>query len=327
MSGDLFCNCQQPNDGRFMIQCQTCEDWFHPSCAGIASSRETKYKLESDLVFTCSHHLLKQTKYCVCDQPYAGELMIECRECNSWFHPTCIGLSKRTVWSEFDFECALHASETNSRYTTSKSVLYTDGCTVLKSAVTVTSLLTQKMNVAMQKSNYIIFNDNAISVNDRLRSSAPIELAVNDVKGFDKVLEFINVKHANLTWVVLDSKKGCQRQAAHADYDKVPTRSKNSHRVSYSCLLAVQDDTHIDVWRGAHLLTDFPVRHSLPRETINLQKGDVFIFRADCIHAGSEYNRSNRRLHCYVDIPGMPHTLNHVIRWWNLLPGGVLQNP
>ncbi|CAB4005889.1 Chromatin modification-related YNG2 [Paramuricea clavata] len=32
---DVYCICMQPWDGRFMIQCDTCEMWYHGSCVGI----------------------------------------------------------------------------------------------------------------------------------------------------------------------------------------------------------------------------------------------------------------------------------------------------
>lgn len=30
-----FCVCQTAYDGRLMIECDGCNDWFHPSCVGI----------------------------------------------------------------------------------------------------------------------------------------------------------------------------------------------------------------------------------------------------------------------------------------------------
>eukprot|EP00611_Tribonema_gayanum_P027975 TRINITY_DN7058_c0_g1_i1.p1 TRINITY_DN7058_c0_g1~~TRINITY_DN7058_c0_g1_i1.p1 ORF type:complete len:966 (+),score=292.24 TRINITY_DN7058_c0_g1_i1:80-2977(+) len=33
--GHRYCVCRGPNDGRFMIQCDNCEEWFHGGCANI----------------------------------------------------------------------------------------------------------------------------------------------------------------------------------------------------------------------------------------------------------------------------------------------------
>jgi hypothetical protein len=52
--------------------------------------------------------------------------------------------------------------------------------------------------------------------------------------------------------------------------------------------------------------------------------GDVIVFRADCIHAGSAYTKENVRLHCYLDIPKMPHATNRVQRWNKMLSKGEL---
>ena len=35
MSKRLFCVCRQPDDNRFMVCCDGCEDWFHPPCIGL----------------------------------------------------------------------------------------------------------------------------------------------------------------------------------------------------------------------------------------------------------------------------------------------------
>jgi len=31
----LYCLCRQPEDGRFMICCDVCDNWFHDECVGI----------------------------------------------------------------------------------------------------------------------------------------------------------------------------------------------------------------------------------------------------------------------------------------------------
>ena len=43
----LYCVCKQQYDGRFMIQCDTCDEWYHGSCVNISPSEAVnidKYK-------------------------------------------------------------------------------------------------------------------------------------------------------------------------------------------------------------------------------------------------------------------------------------------
>jgi hypothetical protein len=35
--GDILCIYKKPDDGGLMIQCETCDDWFHGRCVGIAT--------------------------------------------------------------------------------------------------------------------------------------------------------------------------------------------------------------------------------------------------------------------------------------------------
>jgi|LakMenEpi03Aug12_release.lakeMendotaPanAssembly.Ray.scaffolds.fasta_scaffold5816299_1 hypothetical protein len=39
----------------------------------------------------------------------------------------------------------------------------------------------------------------------------------------------------------------------------------------------------------------------IKKEIKKLNKGDIFIFRGDLVHAGSSYKKSNIRLHCFLD--------------------------
>ncbi len=44
----VFCHCRKPDDGKLMIQCETCLEWFHGACIGVA--RKNLGKLGS---YTC----------------------------------------------------------------------------------------------------------------------------------------------------------------------------------------------------------------------------------------------------------------------------------
>lgn len=36
-------------------------------------------------------------------------------------------------------------------------------------------------------------------------------------------------------------------------------------------------------------------------QKVNLNKGDILLFRGDLVHSGSGYDDFNHRLHCYMD--------------------------
>jgi len=42
VSNELWCSCQRPEDGRFMIHCDVqgegCRVWYHGDCVGITNS-------------------------------------------------------------------------------------------------------------------------------------------------------------------------------------------------------------------------------------------------------------------------------------------------
>ena len=43
--------------------------------------------------------------YCICEQPYGGEFMAQCNSCNQWFHPHCMGVTKKYLQTCDEFIC------------------------------------------------------------------------------------------------------------------------------------------------------------------------------------------------------------------------------
>ena len=50
---ELFCLCRQPEDERFMVCCDKCNDWFHGECLNMSEEEVETYKDNPDLEFIC----------------------------------------------------------------------------------------------------------------------------------------------------------------------------------------------------------------------------------------------------------------------------------
>jgi len=94
--------------------------------------------------------------------------------------------------------------------------------------------------------------------------------------------------------------KGKQHQPRHADSaPKDSLRGELPHDVPLAALLAIQGRTRLHVWPFD---TD-------KEEIVELEDGDLLIFRGDLGHAGAEYNEEDMhggvhlRLHVYIDSP------------------------
>lgn len=100
--------------------------------------------------------------------------------------------------------------------------------------------------------------------------------------------------HAALNFVLLESRPGCQRQAAHCDYVPTPELlAASDETIPLLFFLALEDDTQ-----------------AVQRKTLQLAAGDAVVFRADLIHAGSAYDKNNIRIHAYLDHPSVKRDPN-----------------
>jgi hypothetical protein len=49
----VYCLCQQKWDGRLMVECDLCENWYHPECIGINEHDDVKLNMMYIICFTC----------------------------------------------------------------------------------------------------------------------------------------------------------------------------------------------------------------------------------------------------------------------------------
>lgn len=120
-----------------------------------------------------------------------------------------------------------------------------------------------------------------------------LETTIYDLLPADSPLSFSN-------WVILKSTPGCQRQQPHTDYDPELIRRTPTH-IPLLVLVSIMPDTYLDLLdtNGIH-------------ERVSMDAGDILIFRADTVHAGSAYQRENIRIHVYLDNPVIQRIHNRV---------------
>ena len=54
---EVFCVCKKPwDDGSFMVQCNQCEEWFHPKCIGV---KEESIDRDEEVMWFCPPCLVK----------------------------------------------------------------------------------------------------------------------------------------------------------------------------------------------------------------------------------------------------------------------------
>lgn len=185
-------------------------------------------------------------------------------------------------------------------------MLHTDGYEIKHGwcAITPTVLTAMQKRAADAEP---IFNDNPEQRrNDRNRRQLDLPVRGEWMRFLQKRLHDEHPFHAALEFVLLESRPGCQRQAAHCDY--VPTPDllvAPDEAIPLLFLLALEDDTYLDVWPLSHTRSCVS-----ERKTLRLAAGDAVIFRADLVHAGSAYEKQNIRIHAYLDHPSVERDPN-----------------
>ena len=185
--------------------------------------------------------------------------------------------------------------------------LHSDGYQVYPGFVAVPP----EVQVAMEKraaDASPIFNDNPEKRrNDNKRRQVSLPIRGTWLRDLQTRLASIAGSRDVHDLVLLESLPGCRLQAAHCDY--VPTEEllkAMDWEIPLLCLVALQPNTHLDLWPGSHRQQ----RPLGPRLTLNLGIGDAVLFRGDLVHAGSAYEERNLRIHAYFDHPAVPREPN-----------------
>jgi hypothetical protein len=116
--------------------------------------------------------------------------------------------------------------------------------------------------------------------------------------------------------VILHSLPGCQPQAAHCDY--LPDKSLkmvSDEQMPLGALIPLMPKTYLNIWPYSTRLSLSTPEYLKKIKPIKCQKlelnpGDILIFRGDFVHAGSRYDIDNYRIHYYLDSPVVPRMPN-----------------
>jgi len=177
----------------------------------------------------------------------------------------------------------------------------------------------QQTIISRGKRGRCIFNHNKQTEKSEDRKRKQIALGneiVPELKAsIDDLLRrrYCKLKPTNM--VVLHSKPGCQQQNPHCDYEQLDNgrifAEARDDLIALGCVIAVMDGTRLEVWpRSMRVRSRQPSGLPIARETLQLNRGDMLVFRGDLTHAGSAYDTDNFRLHTYLDSPAIKRDPN-----------------
>jgi len=186
-------------------------------------------------------------------------------------------------------------------------LLHQRGYVVHRRGVAVTAAAWADINVQAKRC-IPIFNHNGTAPNDQkrrqwrlhTRGSAATNALVQQLR--TQVLPLYTPLSAVHDVVILESLAGCQQQQYHTDYDlkELQQLQHPQQDMPLGVLIALEDHTKLMV-KGLARPTAAGSLSRRPGYAVNLDQGDVLIFRGDLIHAGSAYAHRNIRLHTFID--------------------------
>ena len=177
--------------------------------------------------------------------------------------------------------------------------LHTLGYTVLRGKPAPQACVAEAMRGLSQGTNVFQSVGKGYRIQHELKASLHPSLSVvaADVEAL------IGKQH--IVWSLLHSRAGCPAQPAHADYAPDLLQGVPDHLIPLGCLVSIMKGTRLTVWPGAFV--GRPLRSCVYPETVELEVGDILLFRGDLVHAGSSYPDPNSRLHGFVDTVAVLH--------------------
>ena len=200
--------------------------------------------------------------------------------------------------------------------------LHTTGYQIIRQAVPVDARVLAFAEKSSARNSKSIFNHNETNArNDHKRRQCNLLVKSKYMQEFDSrvqklVKDRVNTALKPTNPVILHSRPGCQPQAAHCDY--VPDdslKTVDDKAMPLAVLIALMPNTRLTVWPDSCRLATKDTEQLASVEPIHSQElelnaGDMVIFRGDFIHAGSSYAEDNFRIHYFLDSPFVPRTNN-----------------
>lgn len=201
--------------------------------------------------------------------------------------------------------------------------LHINGYRVYRAAFTVSDTVVEAAKRFSATGAQEIFNFNEDSArSDRRRrqkclsTGAPgaLRTFAEDLQAFVKkqVSDHLDPKK----FVVLRSRPGCQDQAAHCDYvPDAALRGASDKEMPLGMITCLMSGTKLNIWPGSHRLATASAARleevsPIKCQVVELDAGDVLVFRGDFVHAGSAYDKDNYRIHCFLDSDTVPRDPN-----------------
>ena len=116
--------------------------------------------------------------------------------------------------------------------------------------------------------------------------------------------EFMRSVNPNLepkVWAALKTIQGAKRQNAHLDYAPDNIYRLTDDQIPLLLLIPLEDNVSLHLWNPSKAIirgtySSVKVKSSF----LTANRGDLVVFRADLIHAGSEWMDGEKlRIHCY----------------------------
>lgn len=201
--------------------------------------------------------------------------------------------------------------------------LHVVGYTIFKAAIEIPEGILQETIRRSEHAGAIFNHNEKMAKNDHKRRQCTLSMRkCNTVmrtflRGLNQfVRNHISSDLQPAPWVALHSRPGCQDQAAHCDYELGEELvSASDNEMPLSVIVALMPGTRLNVWPnslGLVSLSDSEIKKVAPIacKVVEMEVGDVLVFRGDFVHAGSGYDTDNYRLHTFLDSAVVPRTLN-----------------